>query len=148
MTARDWLLLLLASEGEPLDPVRLQKGMFLLAREARLPPRQRYWFVAYNYGPMSPAIYRDVDRLVGEGLAERVAAPGYRWERLVATDRGRERARELAEGDRSATAARLEVVEAVKREVTELDFSALLRRIYRQYPQFAARSVFDRRRRR
>ena len=146
MKARDWLLLLIAADGAPdgLDPVRLQKGMFLLAREARLPPRQRYWFVPYNYGPMSPAIYGDVEALVEGGLVARVPAPGYHWERVAVTDLGRERAQEVKR-DRSATPARLAVVGEVKREVTELDFSALLRRIYRRYPQFAARSVFDRR---
>jgi uncharacterized protein YwgA len=147
MTARDWLLLLIAADGAPdgLDPVRLQKGMFLLAREAPLPPRERYWFVPYNYGPMSPAIYRDADKLVEAGLVEKVSAPGFGWERLAITAEGRERAHELARGDPGATAARLRTVEQVKEEVTRLGFSELLREIYRRYPQFAARSVFDRR---
>ncbi len=50
MTAKDWLLVFIADDeaGEGLDPVRLQKGMFLLAREAGLPARQRYRFIPYN----------------------------------------------------------------------------------------------------
>jgi hypothetical protein len=46
MRPRDWLLLLLAlrQAEEPLDPVRLQKGMFLLAQEGGLPPSDRYEF--------------------------------------------------------------------------------------------------------
>ena len=142
MTPRDWLLLLLATEGGPLDPVRLQKGMFLVAREARLPPRQRYWFVPYNYGPMSPAVYRDVERLVDARLAERVAAPGYSWTRIAVTPRGREEAGRVAA---EVAPERLRALAAVKREITELGFSELLREIYRRYPEFAARSVFDRR---
>ena len=100
MSPADWLLLLIAARpsGGGLDPIRLQKGMFLLARESEIAPRERYWFVPYNYGPMSPAIYRDAEALVADGLAERLPVPGYSWTSLAATVRGRERAERLAEG--------------------------------------------------
>ena len=48
--------------------MRLQKGMFLLARSETLPPREQYRFKPYDYGPMSSGIYRDLDELVDEGL--------------------------------------------------------------------------------
>src|ERR1700689_4427203 len=62
---RDWLLLFAAYEGAPdgLDPIRFQKGLFLFARRARVPARSNYTFKPYDYGPMSTAIYNDLDRL-------------------------------------------------------------------------------------
>ena len=56
MTRRDWLLLLVArhADARGLEPVRVQKALFLHAREGGVPARERYWFVPYNYGPMSP----------------------------------------------------------------------------------------------
>jgi len=71
MSRRDWLLILCAYQGAPrgLDPVRLQKGMFIFARSGARPAREQYDFRAYDYGPMSPQIYQDLDWLVAEGIA-------------------------------------------------------------------------------
>jgi hypothetical protein len=43
VTRRDWLLILCAYHGAPggLDPVRVQKGMFLFARTGEVPTRER-----------------------------------------------------------------------------------------------------------
>jgi uncharacterized protein YwgA len=79
MTRRDWLMLFISFEGAPrgLDPVRLQKGMFLFGQEvAEVPPDEKYTFRPYNYGPMSKAIYDDLDGLVADGLVEKVAVEG------------------------------------------------------------------------
>src|SRR3712207_6805354 len=98
MKPADWLLILVGLDagGAGLEPVRVQKALFLLAREGGVPSRERYWFVPYNYGPMSPRVYRDVEALIAEGLLERVTVPGYTWGRIRATPRGRARASELA----------------------------------------------------
>ena len=141
MTAKDWLLVFIACEEgeEGLDPVRLQKGMFLLAQEAGLPVAQRYRFIPYNYGPMSRGVYRDVGLLADERLLDERPVPGYVWGRLVATEKGRERARELAA---AATPERLRAVEEIRRTVAGTSFAELLRLIYRRYPEYAVRSVF------
>jgi hypothetical protein len=50
---------LLSFECAPrgLDPVRLQKGMFLFGLEAAgVPDAQKYSFRPFHYGPMSKAI--------------------------------------------------------------------------------------------
>lgn len=80
-------MLFIAFEGAPrgLDPVRLQKGMFLFAQETDVPARQKYEFRAYNYGPMSPDIYSDIDKLVASGLVEPVAVEGQSWSRYRPT---------------------------------------------------------------
>ena len=146
MTPADWLLLLVALDAPAagLEPVRVQKALFLLAREGGLPRAERYWFVPYNYGPMSPRIYRDVDALVRRGLLERVPVPGYTWGRVRATDRGRRRAERLvaAAGDRERHA--LGALDRIRALVTSLGFADLLATIYERHPEYAVRSVFRR----
>jgi uncharacterized protein len=144
VTAKDWLLVFIACEEgeEGLDPVRVQKGMFLLAREGGLPARQRYRFVPYNYGPMSRGVYRDVGFLADERLLAERPIPGYAWGRLVATEKGRARARELIEAEPEITSDRLAAVREIRRTVAGSGFEELLRRIYARYPEYATRSVF------
>ncbi len=141
---RDWLLLLLALGDEPrdgLEPVRVQKALFLLAREGGIPARERYWFVPYNSGPMSPRVYRVVDRLDRTGLVERVPVPGYSWGLVAATARGRLRASELADqADRGAVAR----LAAIRDEVMSLSFADLLESVYARYPEYARASGFRR----
>jgi hypothetical protein len=151
---RDWLLLAIALEADGLDPIRVQKAMFLFAQEAGRPAGERYSFVAYNYGPMSRDVYRDVEALVRRGLLERRPVDGQRWSSLRATDAGHARARELLEaalarggaavprpGESAAVARLREIV----RTVRALDFAGLLDIVYGRYPEYAQRSVFRRR---
>ena len=146
MTRRDWLLLLVALDGEGagLDPIRIQKGLFLLAQEGRLPGAERYRFVAYNYGPMSPGVYRDVELMVRRGLLERRAVDGQSWRQVCATRRGHERARGLQARAGGREAADLVRLRRIRRLIGGLDFTRLLLTIYERYPAYAARSVFRR----
>ena len=146
MTRRDWLLVLCAYEGAPagLDPVRLQKGMFLFARSGSVPVREQYRFEPYDYGPMSSAIYHDLDSLVTEGLLARRAVPGKQWSRYGATERGldqaQERLREL-DPDHKVAARRLH---EIKQRVSNVSFNELLDGVYREHPDMAVNSVFRR----
>ncbi len=146
MVPADWLLVLLALDPPPggLEPVRVQKALFLLAREGGLPRSERYWFVPYNYGPMSPRIYRDVDVLVRRGLVERLPVPGYAWGRVRATETGRERARALVAAADERERRSLEALRRIRTLVTSLSFADLLATIYERHPEFAVRSVFRR----
>jgi uncharacterized protein YwgA len=147
MTRRDWLLLLLAEHpgGDGLDPIRIQKALFLFAQEGDLPAGERYWFVPYNYGPMSPQVYRDVEELVRGGLLERRSVDGHRWRRVRATEAGRAWARGLRSvmGDRELEA--VDLLRAIRESVGRLGFTALLDSVYDRYPRYARRSVFRRR---
>lgn len=143
--ARDWLLLLV-SEGAPggLDPVRLQKGMFLLAQEANLPRRERYRFVPYNYGPMSRGLYRGLRDLVRAGLVERRAAPGLPSGRYAITPAGTARARALEAALGPRARERLESLRAIHARIRGQSFGALLTDVYERYPEYATRTVFRR----
>jgi uncharacterized protein YwgA len=146
MTRRDWLLVLCAYEGAPagLDPVRLQKGMFLFARTGSVPEAEQYEFEPYDYGPMSSKIYHDLDALVTEGLLARRAVADRQWSRYTATDVGlaqaRERLRQL-NPDHKAAARRLH---EIKQRVSNVSFNELLDGVYREHPDMAVNSVFRR----
>ena len=144
MAPADWLLLLIAARPSRrgLDPIRLQKGMFLLAREGGIAPRERYWFVPYNYGPMSPALYRDLERLEAEGLIERTLVLDESWRRLTPTPAGMERARALRRRARRRSPDAVAELSRIKRAIVEMTFSQLIADVYRRYPYFARRSVF------
>ncbi len=142
MTRRDWLLLYIALKGAPsgLDPVKIQKGMFLMAMEGGLPEEERYTFSPYLYGPMSSAIYSDVERLEADGLIEGEPVPGYTWKRYKATPAGIDVARHLLE-DADGDAARK--LYEIKQLVAAQSFPTLLRDVYVRYPEYATRSVFS-----
>jgi len=142
MTARDWLLVYVALKGAPqgLDPVRIQKGMFLFSQEAGAPREEVYDFGAYQYGPMSSQIYSDIERLEVEGLVRGEPVPGYSWKRYTATAAGIDLAREILEGADGDVARQLT---EIKREVAGKTFNALLRDVYARYPEYARRSVFS-----
>src|SRR5256885_12661208 len=65
-----WVLLaLLAAEGHSLNPVQLQKSLFLLGkRRPREVGKGFYHFRAYDYGPFDLAVYTDADELAEQGL--------------------------------------------------------------------------------
>jgi hypothetical protein len=142
MTRRDWLLVYFALKGASsgLDPVRIQKGMFLLAQEGGLPDDEIYMFAPYSYGPMSPQIYSDLEYLEATGLLRGEPVPGYTWKRYTATHAGIDVARNLLEQADGDAARRLY---EIKQDVASKTFNALLRDVYARYPQYATRSVFS-----
>jgi uncharacterized protein YwgA len=142
MTRRDWLLVYFALKGAPsgLDPVRIQKGMFLFSEEGEIPAEERYDFGPYQYGPMSSQVYADLDGLEAEGLIRGEPVQGYTWKRYTAAATGIARARELLQGaDRDAARTLFDI----KQDVASKTFNALLRDVYARYPQYATRSVFS-----
>ncbi|MGO9343405.1 MAG: hypothetical protein ACLP6E_12940 [Acidimicrobiales bacterium] len=79
---------LLGVEGpDALDPVRIQKGIFLLSE--RGPAQGVYQFRPYNWGPFSPALYGDLDLLCRLGYLKTEQVPGRTWKRYSVTLRGR-----------------------------------------------------------
>lgn len=147
MRRADWLIVFLAAPpGDPLDPVRMQKGMFLLAMRASLDEDEAYAFEAYAYGPMSRDLYGDARGLCQERLLAAVPIEGATWQLLQLTPAGAERARRLqtrAERENPDTLAQLT---AIRREISGLSFAELLHHVYERYPAYAVNSVFRSRR--
>jgi hypothetical protein len=146
MIRRDWLLLLIARAPGPngLDPVRIQKGMFLMAQEGALPAGQRYRFVAYNYGPMSRGVYRGVAHLRRSLLVEAHAVEGHRWRRYLPTPDGVALADDLAAAAAERAPLSLRRLDRTAAYVASVGFAELLASIYDRYPEYEARSVFRR----
>ena len=144
MSRRDWLLIFFGLKGSPhgIDPVRIQKGMFLFAMEGGVSDDETYDFRPYNYGPMASQIYSDVEALEAEGLIASANVPGHTWKRYRVTELGVTRARALRDGllDRTAVHRLYEI----KQSVMARTFNALLSDVYDRYPNYASRSVFKR----
>jgi uncharacterized protein YwgA len=140
-------MLFIAFEGAPrgLDPVRLQKGLFIFAAETDVPAAEKYEFRPYNYGPMSRDIYGDVDQLVAEGLVERVPVEGQSWSRYRPTRRGVERGSELLADAKARHLDAARKLYDTKGTVASMTFDALLEDVYDRYPDYATQSVFRRR---
>lgn len=139
----DWLLLLLdrsalgAQGPDELDPVRIQKGMFLLSE--RGPARGLYEFRAYDWGPFSPAIYTDLAALTRQGYLAEDRVLGRTWSTYRVTARGHERASAAAAEVGQTTAAWLR---QAREFLTTRSFAQLLREIYALYPEYAVNSRF------
>jgi uncharacterized protein YwgA len=140
----DWLLLLLALRDaeKPLDPVRLQKGLFLLRQEGGLAEDEAYNFRPYDYGPFSPTIYRDLQDLLTAGYVREMPVQGYNWNRYAVTPAGIHHAQEHVDGFDADHRQVLRQLAAIKAELVQFTFDELLRRVYDKYPDFAAQSVF------
>ena len=136
VTPRDWLLLFVAFEGAPrgLDPVRLQKGMFLFAQETDVPSGEKYSFRPYNYGPMSADIYSDLDELVARGLVEEVPVEGQSWSRYRPTKEGVQLGVELLDDAKAEHDDAARHLFDTKRSVATMSFNALLEDVVRPIP--------------
>ncbi len=146
LTPQQKTLLVFIGDAGPqeLDPIRIQKGQFLIAMEAPrewLPAEARYTFEPYNYGPYSPRIYADLDRLEHKGYIRSEEVRGQSWRYYSLTPAGRRLSRELSLGMPTGLIAYMEELRAF---VTRLSFDQLLNAVYRRYPAFAVNSVFNR----
>lgn len=140
MARQDWLLMALASRaGAPMDPVQVQKAMFLLGREmpAKVGPGF-YHFEPYNYGPFDSDVYTDLERLANRGLVS--VSRGIRGTRAFSvTPEGLRQGTELL---RNADANARSYLDRVVQWVCSLNFADLVRAIYARYPEFKRNSVF------
>jgi len=144
MKPSDWLLLLIADADNPdvrspLDPVRIMKGLFLLAQEGTIPRQEQYDFSAYAYGPVAFDVYADIEHLCKAGLVSGAAVPGRTWSVYAPTAEGTERARALAAGVGHRGAR----VREAREYLLTRSFVALLRDIYDRYPQYAVNTVME-----
>ena len=142
MTSADWLLLFIAQVPRaPIDPVRLQKGLFLLAQSGRLHPSERYEFEPYSYGPMSRALYGDLRGLERKRLIRSLPSDGS-WAPVTATTKGQRAATRLRSD--LVSGAAFDELARTRALVDSLTFAQLLEHVYARHPEYARRSVFRR----
>lgn len=144
VTPRQEILLAFLAGGEQdMDPVRIMKGLFVFGQECQpewLGQRPLYRFEPYNYGPFSAEIYRDLERLVARGLVEAREVIGQRWKHHRATPAGR---RVAAEIRRRLDPKAVRYLDQMRAFTLAHSFHDLLRMIYKKYPAYAVRSVFQ-----
>jgi uncharacterized protein YwgA len=140
------LPLLLASDGmadsdeaEPLDRLRMQKGVFLLAMRGPKDWAGLFKFTPYDWGPYSFDLASAVEDLLAEGKLVKEAFPGRRYMRYRTTPVGERLIAELS-GDVAPEGRAF--VQATRRYVSSRSFARLLREVYKAYPAFAVNSRF------
>jgi len=131
----DWLLLAI---GDRMEPIQIQKTLFKFAKESGAPEQELYTFIPYNWGPCSLEIYDDLGHLRDEGSVEFVPS-GRGWNLYHLTEAGIKKASKLR---KEANQAFIKKLDAARSYVTSRDFETLLSDIYREYPDFAAESLF------
>lgn len=134
MEKHDWLLL--AIGNGVIEPVQVQKLMFMFAQETGVPADEAYEFVPYNWGPCSFEIYSDMDDLINTGVVERYTT-NRGWSRYGLTDEGRAKVERLRD---SADTTSLNELDQWREWVTDKSFRSLLNEVYRKYPQYAIAS--------
>lgn len=142
---RDWTLLVLAAAGgQPLQPVQLQKTLFLIGEN--LKPVEKdlssefYDFEPYDYGPFDRMAYADAEYLSNQGFATITTLPGRLYREYAATVDGLQRAKAL---EQDLARPLVEYVHSIVDWARSLSFSDLVRAIYQQYPEQRVRSVFN-----
>ena len=143
MTAKDWTMMVIASErSKPVQPVHLQKALFLLSR--KLTPSQLqvatfYEFEPYDYGPFCSQIYSDAEALYSDGYVHIDRPPVLSYALYCATEEGYNRAATLRAWLAPEVAKYLEDLVAW---TTSMPFKRLVSAIYREFPDMKVNSVF------
>ena len=136
MEPKDWLTLAIGERS--VEPVQVQKIMFLFAKKADAPEDETYDFVPYNWGPCSFQIYDDLENLIDQEVVEpRPTARG--WSRYGLTEHGLAVLEDLRN---EANLAVLDRLDEVRSWVTSRSFRELLTEIYKDYPDYAVESRF------
>lgn len=143
MDKRSWVLLVMAvAKDRSLQPVHLQKTLFLLQQNLSLKNlrvNDFYHFEPYDYGPFCSEIYSDADILSDDGLVHIDQLANLSYRTYSATGGGVSAAEKLMESLRPEVKTYLtEVVNWT----TSLSFKQLVSAIYRYYPEMKVNSVF------
>jgi DNA-binding PadR family transcriptional regulator len=148
MKKEDWLLVYLslpsADNKSYIDPIRIQKGLFLfrMQNEDKVKDKDKakdfYEFIPYLYGPCSLDIYDDLRELQQQGLVSDRPRDYRGWTYYTLTSEGEKKAKSLKGQDPNRLVGDLE---SIKERVTRLSFLELLQVIYAEYPKFAEESI-------
>ena len=141
MDRQNWTLVTIAAGKTPLQPVQLQKALFLISKNVapKILGKKFYTFEPYDYGPFCKAIYDDASLLETNKLAEITQPLGSRFNVYSATPSGLDAAAAIRQ------ALPKEVTEYVDRMVAfvqSVTFTQLVSAIYKTYPEMREKSVF------
>lgn len=122
-----------------MDQVRVMKGMFLLDQALFSSGRKLYSFEAYDHGPVSRGVYRDLDVLkIGQLIDVTPLAPGSYRRTYVPNEAGRQACARIEQGK---TPEEIQAVRDAASYVTSHGLDDILNRISQEYPYFAVSSA-------
>lgn len=137
LAKKDWILL--ALRQTPLDRIHIMKTLFLIWHRSGRKMTDYFRFEPYLYGPCSFEVYSVLESLQADGYIVQPPHPTPQWINYYLTEKGRKQAEEAAN---SASPETLRFIETVVKEVSELNFYGLLRKVYAEAPDFAVNSMF------
>lgn len=135
----EWILL--ALHYKPLDRVRLMKALFLFWWSHKDRLESFFTFKPYLYGPCSFEVYRVLEKLEQARLIVQLPQPIQEWSPYYLTPRGEREAQRIEARLMEASPDLAEAFRSTVEEVAQLSFRNLLRKVYGEAPEYAARSV-------
>lgn len=124
--------------NQPIDPIRIMKGLFLMKMEMSDKLSEFYNFEPYLYGPCSFEVYEDIEKLISERTLDKVKLDSFhRWDYYRLTQMGEKRANEISKKLMDLQTK----IKEIKKLVVNMEFMDLLRYIYTKYPDYAKLSV-------
>jgi len=144
------LILAYVDNGRPIEGrTRFQKMIFLLHKQTPF-FKQKYDFVAHNYGPYSSELQNDIDDLIREGFLvgsfKTVEEGKIKYDYSITSIGASLITKLLANKDLNKKfkfSKILNLAEQIKNNVNTKDLSSVLSEIYQQYPDFAKRSKYQ-----
>jgi len=143
---REYLPLLLASglfaapnETEPLDDLRMQKGIFLLTMAGNPDWRDLFSFSPYDWGPYSSDLARVLAELIKAGLLTKEPFPNRRYMQYKLTHAGEHLIYSILPNLSDTDGI---FIRQVRNYVNSRPFARLLREVYSAYPEYAVNSRF------
>ncbi len=141
MNRSDFVLAVLTTAGgSALTPVQVQKLFFVLDR--RIPEAiqgPRFNFTPYDYGPFDVDVYREIEGLAEQGLAE-VMKPGpFSMKTFRLTPEGQRKGEGLF---KTLDGTAQEFIGKMSTFVRTRSFKDLVSAIYKAFPEMKVNSVF------
>jgi hypothetical protein len=127
------------NESEPLDNLRMQKGIFLLINSGNPEWHNMYSFNPYDWGPYSNELSQILDELCDTGLLAREPFPNRRYLQYKTTHLGDRMVYGILPNLPDADGI---FIRNVRRYVNSRPFARLLREVYKAYPEYAVNSRF------
>ncbi len=130
--------------GGAIDRIRIMKGLFVFAQEIEdkdwIQREALYEFEPYNFGPCSFDIYSDLDILNSFGYIHETSLPNEETKYYRCSVAGHAQAQMLAKNfDEKA----ISYLKSLKEFFSRLPFEEVLKKVYKKYPAYATKSVFQ-----
>jgi len=133
----DWILL--ALRQTPLDRIHIMKTLFLIWHRSGRKMEGYFQFEPYLYGPCSFEVYSILENLQADGFIVQPPHSMPQWVNYYLTEKGK---KEADEAVKRASPQTLKFIETLAKEVSQLSFYELLRKVYTEAPDFAVNSMF------